>query len=82
MHPKVKPSHTPMLKSFSNIQAANLGIFATIAVRVLAHFDIVVSESDMLDLITAAAAFFFVVYSFVHRLKKGDITVEGFRYDS
>ncbi len=71
-----------MFKSFSNIQAANLAIFASVAVQVAARFGVALDESVTLDLITAAVALAAAAYSFYHRHRKGDLTPEGFRRDS
>ncbi len=80
---KVPPQHQPpVFSKFSNIQAANLAIFASVAVSVLARFGIVVEESLLLDLLTAAVALGAALYSFYHRHQKGDLTPEGFRRDS
>lgn len=64
---------------YSTTQATNLVGFAALIVLIAKHFKFDLAQEDVLALLTACAGVFAVIANWVHRYKKGDLTVAGFR---
>lgn len=64
---------------YSTTQATNLASIVGVIVLVLNHFNIDIGTEELSTLAGAGLAIFGVISNWIHRYKKGDITVGGFR---
>lgn len=65
---------------YSTTQAANIAAFAGVLVMIVKtifHKDI--AADDIVTIIGAGVSVVSIIASYVHRFKKGDLTVGGFR---
>lgn len=64
---------------YSTTQALNLATFAGIIVLILGHFGVVVAKEEVTLVLAAALTLYGTIAGWIHRYKKGDITLGGFR---
>lgn len=64
---------------YSTTQAANITALAAIIVLIAKHFKFDLAQEDIVGVISAIAGVVAIVANYIHRYKKGDLTLGGFR---
>lgn len=62
---------------YSTTQANNIGAFVGVAVILLGKFGITASAEDLTTIIGAVISIWAIIANYIHRYKKGDITLGG-----
>ena len=64
---------------YSTTQANNIGAFVGVAVILLGKFGFDVKAEELTTIIGAIISIWSIVANWIHRHKKGDLTLGGFR---
>lgn len=62
---------------YSTTQANNIGAFVGVAVILLGKFGLNVQAEELTTIIGAAVSIWAIIANWIHRYKKGDITLGG-----
>ena len=63
--------------SYSTTQASNIGAFVGVIILILAQFNIEIGTEELTTLIGASISVIAIISNWIHRYKKGDITLGG-----
>lgn len=66
------------MQSYSTTQATNLVALAGIVVLIASKLGVELGEGEVQTFIGAAVALYGVVANWIHRYRKGDVTLGGF----
>lgn len=67
------------MNNLSTTQASNMAAFAAVIVLVAKHFKFDVAQEDVVAIGSAVIGIVAIVTNYVHRYKKGDVTLGGFK---
>lgn len=67
------------MTNFSTTQANNIAMFCGIVAMLLAKFKISITSEDLQMTVGLVVALVANIMQYVHRYKKGDLTVGGFK---
>lgn len=70
---------TNSMENYSSTQSAHIVVFIGIVGMILRHFRIVVPEGELTAFVVGAIALGGLIWSWIERWKKGDLTLGGFR---
>ena len=64
---------------YSTTQAGNIAAFIGVAVILLRHFNVDITEEELQTLAGAVLSFVGIITSWIGRYRKGDLSLSGFR---
>lgn len=67
------------MNNFSTTQASNVATLVGFIGLILNHFGVNIANDELMLLVSSAMTFGGIVLNWIHRYKKGDLTLGGFR---